>query len=74
MEAWEYTQVCENNYGYGWSAWLMYPNQGAFGWRCIVSNTPNIRNLDIAKYCRDWGFGTTAKTDNTSDAYSWYCA
>lgn len=74
MPAWEMHQVCKNNHGAMWTAFLAYPSQGAYGWRCMVANTSPTKGLDIAKYCRDWGFGTTAKTDNPSDAYSWYCA
>lgn len=74
MADWEMHQVCKNNHGAMWTAFLMYPSQGAYGWRCIVANTPTSKSLDIAKYCRDWGFGSGARTNNPSDPNSWYCA
>jgi len=64
-------QACIISYGAGWAARLVYPSQGAYGWRCLVPPYGVQRPVDVNGYCQyyygEWAY-------NTGGAYSWYCA
>ncbi|MBF4461765.1 MULTISPECIES: hypothetical protein [unclassified Rathayibacter] len=76
----EMTQACRLQYQTaGWEAYLYYPDQGVYGWRCFYNNAPwakdrnERKNLSVQNWCSRQ-YGQNAYFSNQSNAYSWYCA
>ena len=71
------TEACAvTNTGY-WYAQLVYPSQGAYGWRCTYPQLPwetkVYKSVDVQKYCTARYYGSVATTTNPSVADSWVC-
>ncbi len=76
----EMTQACRVQYGSaGWEAYLYYPSQGVYGWKCYYNNAPwavwynERKDLSVQNYCSKV-YGVNAHFSNQGDPYSWYCS
>lgn len=71
--------ACQTNmHNTSWAAKLVYPSQGAYGWRCWNRAYPEqywlgpFFGVDVNYYC-NVVWGSSAYTTNPSNAYSWRC-
>ncbi len=68
--------ACQYSGGYdSYRARVLYPRQGALGWRCIdrLRVHPTV-GANLWGYCVNVMGYNGAYTNNRADPYSWYCA